>query len=472
MADSPYYHPDGRAFRLTSQRVAAPSAADLDTARNTSYLHPRPGSMLRLSDTATVMPRAERMDHDRDMPLNLRVGHLAAAAPHIPHHVIHTMVHNSPNMTVEELAEVLQLVAWEEVGLNALREAPPPPREAPPLPVLDAETREAPLQCLVRPKGRRRKGATARLQNSSFGPPEPKPPPASPAPWTCGECGAETDPAIPTCRACLASRPLPGWECPACTLANVAEAGKCAACEGPRPEAGGSGARSIAKGIPLPESALTFRFEPQLILHYELQPGLVLVKSMMDIRTQQWVVDEAFRLGNNPDGRTGGFFRVTEDGQVTLNQTHRAQFGEHIDAFAPHFRELCLHFFQYARPLSASMPDMAAHWCQFNFYAPASKGIAWHRDGDETEERLRAGTGRPVVSFSLGDSCDFRWKNRTHEDDNVIRLESGDVLLFGGPSRGILHSVTRVHPNTCPRLLRMRAGRLNLTYRHSHAEDN
>lgn len=34
---------------------------------------------------------------------------------------------------------------------------------------------------------------------------------------------------------------------------------------------------------------------------------------------------------------------------------------------------------------SASMPDMAAHWCQFNFYAPASKGIAWHRDGDETE---------------------------------------------------------------------------------------
>ena len=67
-----------------------------------------------------------------------------------------------------------------------------------------------------------------------------------------------------------------------------------------------------------------------------------------------------------------------------LNQMHRGQFGERLETFAPHFRELCLHFFRFARPLSDSLPDMEAHWCNFNFYGPASKGIAWHRDGDET----------------------------------------------------------------------------------------
>ena len=76
-----------------------------------------------------------------------------------------------------------------------------------------------------------------------------------------------------------------------------------------------------------------------------------------------------------------------------------------------------------------------------------------------------------MVSFSLGDTCDFRWKNYTQEDDQILKLESGDVLLFGGPSRAIMHSVTKVYPNTTPKLLRMRAGRLNLTYRHARLED-
>ena len=48
-----------------------------------------------------------------------------------------------------------------------------------------------------------------------------------------------------------------------------------------------------------------------------------------------------------------------------------------------------------------------------------------------------------------------------------MRLESGDVLLFGGPSRMIVHSVLRVIPKTMPLALRgcMRNGRLNVTYR-------
>jgi hypothetical protein len=32
----------------------------------------------------------------KDIPMNLRVSMLASLAPHVPHNVLHTVVHNSP----------------------------------------------------------------------------------------------------------------------------------------------------------------------------------------------------------------------------------------------------------------------------------------------------------------------------------------------------------------------------------------
>ena len=47
-----------------------------------------------------------------------------------------------------------------------------------------------------------------------------------------------------------------------------------------------------------------------------------------------------------------------------------------------------------------------------------------------------------------------------------VRLETGDALVFGGPSRLMWHSVSSVIAGTSPsHMLRMRAGRLNLTFR-------
>jgi alkylated DNA repair dioxygenase AlkB len=39
------------------------------------------------------------------------------------------------------------------------------------------------------------------------------------------------------------------------------------------------------------------------------------------------------------------------------------------------------------------------------------------------------------------------------QPEQSIRLESGDVLLFGGPNRLVEHCVLRVHENTCPKFL-------------------
>lgn len=62
-----------------------------------------------------------------------------------------------------------------------------------------------------------------------------------------------------------------------------------------------------------------------------------------------------------------------------------------------------------------------------------------------------------------------RYSYRSKDDSRsvVVRLESGDVLLFGGDSRMIYHGVSRVHRGTAPKPIRdiLRPGRLNLTFR-------
>ncbi|MFJ4201098.1 alpha-ketoglutarate-dependent dioxygenase AlkB [Streptomyces sviceus] len=95
-----------------------------------------------------------------------------------------------------------------------------------------------------------------------------------------------------------------------------------------------------------------------------------------------------------------------------------------------------------------------------NFYDPDAR-MGMHRDSDEKSQA-------PVVSLSLGDTCVFRFGNpdtRTRPYTDV-ELRSGDLFVFGGPSRLAYHGVPRVHPGTAPPELGL-TGRLNITLRVS-----
>ncbi|MFC9278425.1 alpha-ketoglutarate-dependent dioxygenase AlkB family protein [Streptomyces collinus] len=95
-----------------------------------------------------------------------------------------------------------------------------------------------------------------------------------------------------------------------------------------------------------------------------------------------------------------------------------------------------------------------------NFYDGDAR-MGMHRDSDE---RAPA----PVVSLSLGDTCVFRFGNpRTRTKPYTdVELRSGDLFVFGGPSRFAYHGVPRVHPGTAPPELGL-TGRLNITLRVS-----
>ncbi|MFI7400857.1 alpha-ketoglutarate-dependent dioxygenase AlkB family protein [Streptomyces sp. NPDC049541] len=95
-----------------------------------------------------------------------------------------------------------------------------------------------------------------------------------------------------------------------------------------------------------------------------------------------------------------------------------------------------------------------------NFY-DAEARMGMHRDSDEKSDA-------PVVSLSLGDTCVFRFGNtetRTKPYTDV-ELRSGDLFVFGGPSRLAYHGVPRVYAGTAPAELGL-TGRLNITLRVS-----
>jgi len=100
-------------------------------------------------------------------------------------------------------------------------------------------------------------------------------------------------------------------------------------------------------------------------------------------------------------------------------------------------------------------PDVAL----INYYDDNAK-MGLHQDKDEH-------SNAPVVSLSLGNTCVFRFGNTTNRNRpwTDIELASGDLFVFGGPSRLAYHGVQRTLPDTADPS--MAPGRWNITLRES-----
>jgi len=94
--------------------------------------------------------------------------------------------------------------------------------------------------------------------------------------------------------------------------------------------------------------------------------------------------------------------------------------------------------------------------CLINRYATGAK-LGMHQDRDEKD------AWAPIVSVSLGLPATFLWGGKRRGDPvRRLRLESGDVAVWGGPARFVYHGVAPLkagdHPLTG-------AVRINLTFR-------
>ncbi len=97
----------------------------------------------------------------------------------------------------------------------------------------------------------------------------------------------------------------------------------------------------------------------------------------------------------------------------------------------------------------AGFPSYDPDACLINRYVKGAK-LGLHVDRDEKDARA------PIVSVSLGLPATFLWGGKRRSDPTRrLRLENGDVVVWGGPARFVYHGVAPLKDGE----------RINLTFR-------
>ncbi len=104
----------------------------------------------------------------------------------------------------------------------------------------------------------------------------------------------------------------------------------------------------------------------------------------------------------------------------------------------------------------AGFRGFAPDSCLINLYEPGAR-MALHQDRNERD------FAQPIVSLSLGLAATFLFGGARRDDrPRKVRLDSGDVAVWGGQSRLNFHGVSPLAEGTHPLTGRRR---INLTFR-------
>jgi len=105
---------------------------------------------------------------------------------------------------------------------------------------------------------------------------------------------------------------------------------------------------------------------------------------------------------------------------------------------------------------AAGFPGFEPDACLINRYEPAAR-LSLHQDKNERD------FGAPIVSVSLGLPAVFLFGGlRRRDRPRKVRLESGDIAVWGGPARLVFHGVESLTDGDDPLTGRCR---INLTFR-------
>lgn len=215
-----------------------------------------------------------------------------------------------------------------------------------------------------------------------------------------------------------------------------------------------------------------------------LAPGVVVVRNAIDPDTQIWLIKIAKKEGNKGDH---GFWETKKDGTKTLNSTgYRGRIYDKLETFedGAELKHYAWSICEKTRlKFNKELPMVCPTHLLLLHYS-TDKGIGWHADDAENDGQ----NDHPIISFCLGNTCSFGyrpiWHNHSTEDiakmtpeeykkhsyatdPEFVSLCSGDVILWGGIHRMLVHNVDRVTPNSSPGYLRqlVKNVRYNFTFR-------
>jgi alkylated DNA repair protein (DNA oxidative demethylase) len=239
---------------------------------------------------------------------------------------------------------------------------------------------------------------------------------------------------------------------------------------------GSSRLRAVPTSLPPVDShaggVLPLEYEPAPPARRDVMPGVVLVSGWLTRDEQRWLADE-FRVWSVPPAGLrhprvpAGHLMSVQSVCLGWHWQPYAYSRTADDTDGAPVKPLPLALARLARravadTFGAAMGDRYEPDAVIaNLYAPGAR-LGLHQDAEEPSDA-------PVVTISLGDRCVFRIAavDRRTAPFTDVELQSGDLLVFGGPSRRVYHGVPKVFDGSRPYDLGLPPGRLSLTIRET-----
>lgn len=195
--------------------------------------------------------------------------------------------------------------------------------------------------------------------------------------------------------------------------------------------------------------------------------GAVLLRAFAAAQARELVQAIELVIAQSPlrHMQTPGGFRMSvamsncgQYGWVTDRRGYRYQHedplsGQAWPAMPPAFAQLAARAAQ-----EAGFADFAPDACLVNRYEPGAR-MSLHQDKNELD------MAQPIVSLSLGLPATFLFGGMERsERPRRMRLDSGDVVVWGGPARLLFHGVDPLAEGEHPLTGRCR---YNLTFRRA-----
>ena len=176
-------------------------------------------------------------------------------------------------------------------------------------------------------------------------------------------------------------------------------------------------------------------------------PGVALLRQALTAEEQKNVMDIVWRKGGLKDVDGNWNFIAGRGRHFCGLDKYQAQDRNYLCTIAHKMKVLAestdttLKFAPVTHLLTLAYPD--------------TNGLGWHVDdyGGNNGD-----VGAPVYSLTLGNSCVFSYAPLGQEQKVHAKLESGDLIVFGGPQREMPHAVDHV-------IRDVGDVRLNLTFR-------
>ncbi len=197
----------------------------------------------------------------------------------------------------------------------------------------------------------------------------------------------------------------------------------------------------------------------------ELAPGAVILRQFAAAAGRELLAvlhtvaeEAAFRCMTTPGGRAMSVAMTNcgRYGWVTDAAGYRYTGADPVSGLSWPAMPECVLALAAGAAARAGFPGFSPDACLINRYQPGAR-LSLHRDSDEQDFRA------PIVSVSLGVPAVFQFGGARRADRPLrVRLEHGDVLVWGGPARLRYHGVMALKPAWHPLT---GACRYNLTIR-------